>query len=47
MDNPIIALIHRHTSVRHYQPDPFPITMVETIISAAAMRLHLIQPPGL
>jgi FMN reductase (NADPH) len=35
MDNPTIDLIHRHTSVRHYKPDPLPIAMVETIISAA------------
>ena len=35
MENPTIDLIHRHTSVRHYKPDPLPIIMVETIISAA------------
>jgi nitroreductase len=35
MKNPIIDLIHRHTSVRHYKPDPLPVSIVETIISAA------------
>ncbi len=35
MENPTIDLIHRHTSVRHYKPDPLPVSIVETIISAA------------
>ncbi|MGA2504284.1 MAG: NADPH-dependent oxidoreductase [Anaerolineales bacterium] len=35
MENPTIDLIHHHTSVRHYKPDPLPSSMVETIISAA------------
>jgi FMN reductase (NADPH) len=35
MENPVIDLIHRHTSVRHYKPDPLSHSLVETIISAA------------
>jgi FMN reductase (NADPH) len=35
MDNPVIDLIHRHTSVRHYKPDPLSTSMVETLVSAA------------
>jgi FMN reductase (NADPH) len=34
MSNPTIELIHRHTSVREYSPDPVPSSMVETIVSA-------------
>ncbi|MFN3742240.1 MAG: NADPH-dependent oxidoreductase [Anaerolineales bacterium] len=35
MTNTVIELIHRHASVRHYQPDPLPREMIEVIIRAA------------
>jgi FMN reductase (NADPH) len=35
MENPVIDLIHRHASVRHYKPDPISTSMVETVVSAA------------
>jgi len=35
MENPTLALIHRHASARHYKPDSVPAPMIETIISAA------------
>jgi nitroreductase len=35
MGNPTIDLIHSHSSVRQYKPDPLPSSMVEMIISAA------------
>lgn len=35
MTTPIIDLIHRHASVRHYKPDPLPVETIETIIAAA------------
>ncbi|MBU4225290.1 MAG: nitroreductase family protein [Chloroflexi bacterium] len=35
MTTPIIDLIHRHASVRHYKPDPLPTATVETIVAAA------------
>ena len=35
MSTSAIELIHRHGSVRHYQPDPVPTEMVETIVAAA------------
>jgi len=31
---PIIEQIHKHSSIRHYKPDPIPQSMVETIVSA-------------
>lgn len=34
MENPVLAVIHRHASVRHYKPDPLPREMVETIVAA-------------
>lgn len=33
-DNPTIALIHRHGSVRSYKPDPVPCAMVEAVVAA-------------
>lgn len=35
MTTPIIDLIHAHGSARHYQPEPVPVDMIETIIAAA------------
>jgi FMN reductase (NADPH) len=35
MDNLILDLIHKHSSVRHYKKDPLPATVIETIITAA------------
>ena len=35
MSTPTIELIRRHGSVRHYQPDPVPADMIETIVAAA------------
>lgn len=35
MITPTIDLIHAHRSVRHYKPDPVPVEVIETIISAA------------
>ena len=35
MTTPAIELIHRHGSVRQYEPDPLPTEMVETIVAAA------------
>lgn len=35
MENPVLEVIHRHASVRHYKPDPLPREMVETIVAAA------------
>jgi FMN reductase (NADPH) len=35
MENPTIDLIHQHSSVRYYKPDPLPSSMIETIVSAA------------
>lgn len=32
--NQTIELIHRHTSVRSYKPDPLPATLVEKIVAA-------------
>jgi FMN reductase (NADPH) len=34
MENPIINIIRRHASVRHYTPDPVSISEIETIVSA-------------
>ncbi len=34
-NNPVLELIHRHASVRHYRPDPLPKEVVETIVRAA------------
>jgi len=33
--NPTLDLIHQHTSVRHYKPDPIPAETIESIIAAA------------
>jgi len=35
MITPTIDLIHAHGSVRHYKPDPVPVEVIETIITAA------------
>ena len=35
MENPTLDLIHQHSSVRHYKPDPLSASMVESIISVA------------
>ncbi len=35
MTNPTLELIHAHTSVRRYKPDPVPAPVIETIIAAA------------
>ena len=35
MSTPTIELIRRHSSVRHYKPDPVPADMIETIVAAA------------
>ena len=35
MITPTIDLIHAHGSIRHYKPDPVPVEVIETIISAA------------
>ena len=35
MSTPTIELIRRHGSVRHYQPDPVPVEMVEAVVAAA------------
>jgi FMN reductase (NADPH) len=35
MENPTLALIHRHASVRHYKPNPLATSIIETIIAAA------------
>ena len=35
MENPVLDLIPRHASVRHYKPDPVPAAMIETIVAAA------------
>ncbi len=35
MDSPVIQLMHRHGSVRHFTPDPVPADMVEAIAAAA------------
>jgi len=32
--NPILELIHRHASVRHYKADPLPASVIETIVAA-------------
>ena len=34
MENPTIELIHHHASVRHYKPDPLPVSTIETIVAA-------------
>lgn len=34
MTNPTIELMHQHGSVRQYKPDPVPLEMIETILSA-------------
>lgn len=34
MKNSTLDLIHQHGSVRHYQPDPVPRAMLETIVEA-------------
>jgi len=34
MTNPTIELMHQHASVRHYKPDPVPLEMIETIVTA-------------
>ncbi len=34
MLNPTLDLIHAHGSVRHYKPDPLPVSMIETIVTA-------------
>ncbi len=34
MNNPTLDLIHRHTSVRRYKPDPLPASVIETIVAA-------------
>jgi FMN reductase (NADPH) len=35
LSNPVLELIHRHASVRHYKPDPLPREMIEAIVRAA------------
>jgi len=35
MENSTLDLIHRHALVRHYKPDPLPVSVIETIITAA------------
>ncbi|MEJ5241382.1 MAG: NADPH-dependent oxidoreductase [Anaerolineales bacterium] len=35
IENPVLEVIHRHASVRHYKPDPLPKELIETIIRAA------------
>lgn len=35
MNNPTLELVHRHGSVRDYQPEPVPPDMLETIVAAA------------
>jgi len=35
LSTPTIELIRRHSSVRHYKPDPVPADIVETIVAAA------------
>ncbi len=35
MDTPVLELIHRHASVRHYRPDPVPDSLLERIVAAA------------
>ncbi len=34
MSNPVLELIHRHRSIRKYQPDPVPREAIETIVAA-------------
>ena len=34
MENPVIDLIHKHASVRHYKPDPVPEAALEAIVAA-------------
>jgi FMN reductase (NADPH) len=34
MTTPTIELIHKHSSVRHYKPDPLPGETIETILAA-------------
>jgi FMN reductase (NADPH) len=34
MTNPILDLIHKHASIRHYKPDPVPDEMIESIVTA-------------
>jgi FMN reductase (NADPH) len=34
MENPTLALIHQHASVRHYKPDPLLIHTIEIIVEA-------------
>jgi FMN reductase (NADPH) len=33
-DNPTLSLIHAHGSTRRYKPDPVPVPVIETIVSA-------------
>jgi FMN reductase (NADPH) len=34
MSTPAIDLMHAHASVRHYKPEPIPVDLVESIVSA-------------
>ena len=34
MNNPTLDTIHQHASIRHYKPDPLPVSLVETIVEA-------------
>jgi len=34
MDNSTIHIIHKHSTVRHYKPDPIPSPLIESIVAA-------------